>query len=1109
MTGAGSREKLSVVVDPLTLEQQTCAELLEVLAQREQRWLEEQASSGSPEAAAKAVAFANFVESSFFMGGSWARSTARPEVLNADSYESLHSSQSVVPQAHSSAGLFRRIEEDFTDLLKYKGRPVSGKPLHFAVWWCATKAPLGAPAGSALSTAIQMQDAVLVRLLLRAMANPQAKARYQGRGNQTVELGAMHIAAGLGCVPALQALLDTSMGEPELMVNEYCTMGGAHFYTPLHDAAFCGKQEAVQWLLENTANPMLKNIDGFTPLHWLAYRGLDREDQVEGIVRLLLKSGASLDSRTSDDVPETRWRNLIPLELSVEPGSQFPKRLLYLLAPSFQVVENPSCVQATSTRSIFEDMALMSARSTEAAFLFAQKIHNEGGESARVKIVIDAQREHAVGSIASLFHMAPEAATDLLNMLTDSPHVADPGHHPLSTRAILGSWWFASNSMTSAYEPDRTSKRMGDLTAVKWPEWKYDAAKAAQGQAGFPAWHNNLVRAPAPENVRRSNVSDVEYSVLLLPNILDHDIFMALASCQPSADKVFTSLSVRGAIHCLWVNLISAVFVLTLWLNLLELVCLGVWGLTPAGRATGARLFLGPEEPLPSPSLHSPRFSSVLAAGLLRDILNLLWWYYSLCKNWRRHLRDWKEGSRRGKAMQAGLHALWHPSKALDLSHNTTMPELVLAAIKAVFLWNVGPAVQLKTDETIEMTGQQVTLLALNLFLQCGKLIYMLRVSSVSGKKILVLLKTLLSGAMREMMLVALLVFASFFLTALILSKEFSVGFVGVALFRGLLFGEGSGLDALGFSLVTPEENQRTDKRFLSLLSLMGALSFVVVILNLIVAIYSNTYGQLEENSELLFQKERAKYSCMCLLSLQKLHFSNATAQVWVSRGVKLATAAALATAIALWVQRPDSAVAMSCAAVLAALAQVSLQAIMMQSVWFGRQKGGTEGPPEDHFLWICSKTDDPDLSVSAYSARFEELDERLDMLERITGHISRSIDEKFDALFKKIESTSPSGHTVCTQDLSFQLATPNKTKKFTAGRSSLQLHGTRDFNVLNSDTCDVNSMEEQVGPAASAEPFCITPEPGRACHSVSPTIWCGSTARPGGGSFSCDSLFG
>ena len=80
---------------------------------------------------------------------------------------------------------------------------------------------------------------------------------------------------------------------------------------------------------------------------------------------------------------------MAPLE--VQPGSQFPKRLLYLLAPSYRVVEDPKfwpwglgleaplpgqirsqtqpisrCIQTADSRSFFEDMALMSAHSTQA-----------------------------------------------------------------------------------------------------------------------------------------------------------------------------------------------------------------------------------------------------------------------------------------------------------------------------------------------------------------------------------------------------------------------------------------------------------------------------------------------------------------------------------------------------------------------------------------------------------------------------------------------------------------------------------------------------------------------------------------------------------------------
>ena len=87
---------------------------------------------------------------------------------------------------------------------------------------------------------------------------------------------------------------------------------------------------------------------------------------------------------------------------------------------------------------------------------------------------------------------------------------------------------------------------------MRWPEWKYDTSV---GQA--PAWHSSFLQVPKEHQARSSKVFDVETLVLLLPNILDIDIFMALASTRSVHRHIFNSLAIKAAVHCLWMELIS------------------------------------------------------------------------------------------------------------------------------------------------------------------------------------------------------------------------------------------------------------------------------------------------------------------------------------------------------------------------------------------------------------------------------------------------------------------------------------------------------------------------------------------------------------------------
>eukprot|EP00913_Durusdinium_trenchii_P014610 g13709.t1 len=198
-------------------------------------------------------------------------------------------------------------------------------------------------------------------------------------------------------------------------------------------------------------------------------------------------------------------------------------------------------------------------------------------------------------------------------------------------------------------------------------------------------------------------------------------------------------------------ELISTVFGLTLIFNFMDLLIFACWGLTPAGRPLLWRLTSSNNQDIgTNSSLQFPRFANFLLAGLLRDLVNISWWLYSLCWKWLRHKKNVTIAGTlgRGHELRSGLHSLWHPAKMFDLSHNTNMPELMLA------------------------------LLAVCFFMHSVKLIYMLRVSAFGGKKILVLLKTLVSGAMREMFLVAFLFFLAFVVTAVMLDRKGAISVV-------------------------------------------------------------------------------------------------------------------------------------------------------------------------------------------------------------------------------------------------------------------------------------------------------------------------------------------
>jgi ankyrin repeat protein len=65
-------------------------------------------------------------------------------------------------------------------------------------------------------------------------------------------------------------------------------------FTPLHSAAFNGRLEIAQLLLDHGANAKAENEDGETALHVVSRGEYDSQDHGVGISRLLLEHGVDV-----------------------------------------------------------------------------------------------------------------------------------------------------------------------------------------------------------------------------------------------------------------------------------------------------------------------------------------------------------------------------------------------------------------------------------------------------------------------------------------------------------------------------------------------------------------------------------------------------------------------------------------------------------------------------------------------------------------------------------------------------------------------------------------------------------------------------------------------
>lgn len=708
------------------------------------------------------------------------------------------------------------ISQEFRKCFLFKNRLVTRcQVLHFAVMEAA-----------------RLQNGRCVRQVLEAKADVFSKALYMTVKNDAAyetELNAMHIAAGLGSCEAMEALSHgTAESDLPRLVSSHATVNikGSpdrfNFYCPIHDAAYLGQKDAVLWLLRHKAQADAQNKDGCTPLHFIALiggRGSLMDSDVQEVVTELLAHKANLDARSFSAQPpypcDPFLQQKIPLEIAAE--TQYPKDLMYLMAASYQSTQ-------LDVPRAFADIRLLSNCNMKVAEVFAHDLvgRAKNDQHMRDMIIKEAQMSGAVDRIAALLYMVPSAGAALLDMLTVPPIVQDAAKHPLPSRAPLH-----TGPVRCTYQPDVVKRRQ-----LTWPQWEYDADNQV-----YKEWHSNFI-PPRVGGVRQDNVYDVDVKVVLLPNLLDVDIFMALTRTWETDNHVFAKLPIQGAIYCLWDQLVWPIFASS-WLFMgVELAVLLRWGLQTSEAEKASNSLQ---------NLHL--YWSILLAGAVREGLNLLWWFLAHWSKWHSH-------------DDATMKSLWHPTvfftDAWFLSSCFTLSCRLLLVMPCVcdsFFSNPDPV----------MSEWEQGLLAINTFAQGFAVTYMLRLLH-RFKRILAIFKTFFSRTILEMLLIAVMIFASFSFAFLTLIRREHAAWTVTYLYRGLMFGDGDGLDRMGLMLGGSEED---NKVALVLFMVCGTILFNITILNLVIAIYGNEYEQVNAETELHFMKERAKY---CLIYVEMLH---------------------------------------------------------------------------------------------------------------------------------------------------------------------------------------------------------------------------------------------
>lgn len=405
--------------------------------------------------------------------------------------------------------------------LTYKNRKVRSQPLHAAALFEGTgRCPSrGWP---------QAEEAV--RILLEARAVATATAKVSADIHRRC-LQAIHMAAAVGNTSTIRLLVESD-ADPDAPA----TSDGKAHYLPIHDAVWFDRINSVKCLIEVKASVGGSNVLGETGLHLAAKLGY-----VDLATMLLQRVGCHLLLKHRDKDGST------PFDLAVENG-QFPPRDLVLFTQHLRQEEHAHAFIKVARKCPPAAAALLrsTARGDDERGAQVDEEWRSSLQAAARKGTITTR------DFASLIQHAPEAAMDLVDILTEVPEMRDKQHHPLPVRARLPPCHPCA--VSCAYEPDDV-----------W-EW---SPSSKENRGGQP-WHHDF----APPDAQRG--SEVRIRVLRLPGVIEAEVLRSLADTNEL--RLFTKLVVHALLTFAWRRL-KWVFVAGFVHEVLasSVLCIWIW----------------------------------------------------------------------------------------------------------------------------------------------------------------------------------------------------------------------------------------------------------------------------------------------------------------------------------------------------------------------------------------------------------------------------------------------------------------------------------------------------------------------------------------------------
>jgi ankyrin repeat protein/energy-coupling factor transporter transmembrane protein EcfT len=761
----------------------------------------------------------------------------------------------------------------------------------------------------------------LVRILLTYFqADIFAVATYDSNG-KTGTTQALHLAAARGNLEVVRTLLDMDPGREGLpLIEERTTLENKPNHTALHEAAQQMQVEVAMLLLERGANVNEASSNKNSALHLAAKNGCG------DMARVLVNARA--------DLSQTNNKHKTPLLLAIEEG-RLPVERVHMLATKRidELLEVAEC-----SPSAANSLLLSSRRTSESGEAVVHPTWREvlletseiGGETMLDKWV-------------RLMLQAPRAGANLLDSAICEPEAQDSKRHWLPRRARIS----FRKKMRCWYHQHKTWRYFPEDTDYgnRIPEWHRNLAKgvytsstsSSSKLALFTRFQDFIADATERvdslkdgvlaelENTNNTLSSkemvNVNVRQVQLRGVLSTKVLYALASS--SCPSVFAHLSIQAIVNCAWDEVAARFHRLNIFYRMIEIAVQMIWVIDSQSRYGYFR-------------------------RLTWDVVFIL-----TCRETIAEIFEMRGYHKMGRPW-------WYVSNLRNFG------DYVALVLNFVLLFN--------TYDNYQVTAHP-KVLAFAAVCRWFMLLLQFRSIHFLGKQLLPLFKSIMP--MMGILFITICAFCCVmhgFMALDLANPDSDPIEVFLGTFGLLMVGDGGGIE----TVLTLGNADKNGTALTQICYVISSVVFMVLLVNLLIAVHGDAYTTANGRAELLFLQERAAMSLQCFL---RPSFPSWWFRRFVPPGCfrcfeQAVRGSAVCMMILSWVIVGFLTHSNTTPILIVLIGLFGLQIsdlLLLQRPWITDSESGTD---DVNYLWICVRADyDPKSIAPILSSENDEKD--------------------------------------------------------------------------------------------------------------------------------------